>query len=220
MYDISKLDIKPYLSLKELEYYWGGKYGLTKEEIDHVIKTKSVKCSLLDCEIEYINGSRNIQRIVPFSFDDEDCKNKNEYNITIDGLFYEPEVYDPESDGYENYLMNRDLEPDTRSKILPSTQIHVSKIEIERYESEYLKVLENKSIPKERPLGSKEKNSLLILIAALCNEFGVDLKVRGIASSLELMTHNLGAPLTDDTIRKFLKQIEGAVSSRSADKIL
>jgi hypothetical protein len=67
----------------------------------------------------------------------------------------------------------------------------------------------------EKPLTSKERNSLLVLIGALCKENGIDPKKRGIAAALVAMTENLGAPLTDDTVRKILNQIENAVSLRN-----
>lgn len=67
----------------------------------------------------------------------------------------------------------------------------------------------------EKPLTSKERNSLLVLIGALCRENGIDPKKRGIAAALVAMTENLGAPLTDDTVRKILNQIEDAVSLRN-----
>jgi hypothetical protein len=67
----------------------------------------------------------------------------------------------------------------------------------------------------ERPLTSKERNSLLVLIGALCKEVHIDPTQRGVASSLVAMTELIGAPLTDDTIRKILNQIEPAIDSRS-----
>ena len=67
----------------------------------------------------------------------------------------------------------------------------------------------------EKPLTSKERNSLLVLIGALCKENGIDPKKRGIAAALVAMTENLGAPLTDDTVRKILNQIEDAISLRN-----
>lgn len=67
----------------------------------------------------------------------------------------------------------------------------------------------------EKPLTPKERNSLLVLIGALCKEVDIDPNERGVATSLVAMTEILGAPLTDDTIRKILSQIEGAVDLRS-----
>jgi hypothetical protein len=67
----------------------------------------------------------------------------------------------------------------------------------------------------EKALTSKERNSLLVLIGALCKEVNIDPKQRGVAASLVAMTELVGAPLTDDTIRKILSQIEPAIDSRS-----
>jgi hypothetical protein len=70
--------------------------------------------------------------------------------------------------------------------------------------------------PQEaKPLTSNEKNSLLVLIAALCKEANVDWCQRGVTTSLVAMTDLIGAPLTDDTILKILKQIPPAIESRS-----
>lgn len=60
----------------------------------------------------------------------------------------------------------------------------------------------------EKPLSTKERNSLLTLIAALCKEAKYDVNKRGIASSLAKATEELGKPLTDDTIRKILNQVK------------
>ncbi len=68
---------------------------------------------------------------------------------------------------------------------------------------------------QEKPLSSKERNSLLVLIGALCNEVGIEPDERGVATALVHMTESLGAPLTDDTVRKILKQVKDAVELRS-----
>lgn len=69
--------------------------------------------------------------------------------------------------------------------------------------------------PEAKPLTSKERNSLLVLIGALCKQVDIDPNQRGVTSSLVAMTELIGAPLTDDTIRKILNQIESAIDSRS-----
>lgn len=78
----------------------------------------------------------------------------------------------------------------------------------------FIQSLEN-TPDTEKPLTSKERNSLLVLIGALCKEAKIDPSQRGVAASLVLMTEMLGAPLTDDTVRKILNQIEDAVFARS-----
>jgi len=69
--------------------------------------------------------------------------------------------------------------------------------------------------PEVKPLTSKERNSLLVLLGAVCKNADIDPSQRGIATSLVAMTELVGAPLTDDTIRKILNQIEPAIESRS-----
>ncbi len=78
----------------------------------------------------------------------------------------------------------------------------------------FIQSLEEAPIPAKH-LTSKERNSLLVLIGALCKEVDIDPKTRGVAASLVLMTETLGAPLTDDTVRKVLSQVEEAISVRS-----
>ena len=78
----------------------------------------------------------------------------------------------------------------------------------------FIQTLEDTPL-SEKPLTSKERNSLLVLIGALCEDAGIDPKTRGITASLVAMTELIGFPLTDDTIRKILNQIDAAVSLRS-----
>lgn len=68
---------------------------------------------------------------------------------------------------------------------------------------------------QDKPLTSKERNSLLVLLGAVCKSSDIDPKQRGITTSLVAMTELVGAPLTDDTIRKILSQIEPALEARS-----
>jgi|ETNmetMinimDraft_35_1059890.scaffolds.fasta_scaffold38263_2 hypothetical protein len=78
----------------------------------------------------------------------------------------------------------------------------------------FIQSLEDTSV-LDKTLNSKERNSLLVLIGALCKEVNIDPNKRGVAPALVEMTEILGAPLTDDTIRKILKQIEEAVALRN-----
>jgi hypothetical protein len=67
----------------------------------------------------------------------------------------------------------------------------------------------------EKPLTSNARKTLLVLIAVLCKEAGIDPNKRGASVPLVAMTELFGAPLSDETIRNVLKQIEAAVSSKS-----
>lgn len=68
--------------------------------------------------------------------------------------------------------------------------------------------------PADKDVTSKERNSLLTIIAALCDYSAVDPKDRGTARKIASMTEELGAPVTDDTIRKVLQKIPDAVERR------
>lgn len=70
----------------------------------------------------------------------------------------------------------------------------------------------NETPANEKPLTTKERHSLLTLIAALCREAKYDLNQRGIAPSLAKATEELGKPLSDDTIRGILKQVKNNLS--------
>ena len=78
----------------------------------------------------------------------------------------------------------------------------------------FIQSLEETPAPK-KDLTSKERNSLLVLIGALCKQLDINPITRGVASSLVRMTEIAETPLTDDTIRKILHQIDEAVSLRS-----
>ncbi len=80
---------------------------------------------------------------------------------------------------------------------------------------DFLNSLESDQPKNTSSSQSKEKNTLLVMIAALCNELEIKPNQRGVSASLEMMTENIGAPLSDDTIRKILRQLEDAVTARS-----
>jgi hypothetical protein len=68
--------------------------------------------------------------------------------------------------------------------------------------------------PPTTPLGSKERNTLLVLLAILCKEAKFDYEARGISKAIEAATEEMGVRISDDTIRKVLKQIPEALESR------
>lgn len=66
----------------------------------------------------------------------------------------------------------------------------------------------------EKPLESKERNTLLTLISAILNYSAVDVTSRNATSKIVMMTEDLGAPISDDTIRSILNKLPYAVDSR------
>lgn len=66
----------------------------------------------------------------------------------------------------------------------------------------------------EKPMTTNERNTLLTIIAALCDYSAIIPVERGTASQIAKMTEEVGAPVTDDTIRKVLAKIPDALVSR------
>jgi hypothetical protein len=64
-----------------------------------------------------------------------------------------------------------------------------------------------------KPLGTTERNTLLRIIAALCDHGAIDLKQRGAAAQIAKLTDTFGAPISHDTVQNVLKQIPDALES-------
>lgn len=67
---------------------------------------------------------------------------------------------------------------------------------------------------QDKPLGNNERNSLLTIIAALCDYSDIDLNSRGTVSLVVKMTEEIGAAVSDDTVRKHLANVRTALESR------
>jgi hypothetical protein len=66
----------------------------------------------------------------------------------------------------------------------------------------------------DKPLSATERNTLLVLIAALCKKAGINHQDRTAATELVRLVNDIGVSLTDDTTRKALRQIPNAMSAR------
>lgn len=67
---------------------------------------------------------------------------------------------------------------------------------------------------KEKPLTTTERNTLLTIIAALCDDSVINPSDRSSASLIAKMTEDFGAPVTDETVRNVLSKIPDALQSR------
>jgi len=63
-------------------------------------------------------------------------------------------------------------------------------------------------------LATTERNTLLVIIAALCKYSEIDLDERGATTNVAQRTDDIGAPVSDDTVRKVLGQIPDALATR------
>jgi hypothetical protein len=60
----------------------------------------------------------------------------------------------------------------------------------------------------------RQRRTFLVMIAALCNHSNINYSERGAAQRISELTDVVGAPITDDTIRGILSEIEDAIESR------
>lgn len=63
----------------------------------------------------------------------------------------------------------------------------------------------------DKPLRTRERRTLLVVIAALCKRAGIDPAARGAAVEVASVTAELGATVSDDTIRALLRAIPDAI---------
>ena len=66
----------------------------------------------------------------------------------------------------------------------------------------------------EKPLTPTERNSLLVIIAALCNYSDIKPDERGASVRIMKLTEDIGAPVGDDTVRSALAKIPDALQAR------
>lgn len=66
----------------------------------------------------------------------------------------------------------------------------------------------------EKPLKTTERDTLLTIIAALCNYSAIKHDVRGAANQIAKLTEELGAMVSEDTVRRALGKIPAALESR------
>lgn len=98
---------------------------------------------------------------------------------------------------------------------LPDHSTLVFKIEeLDRFIREFHDKGDQTDTGSKAIMMTREKNTLLVLIAALCKQANFDYSQRGISKAIEAATEELGARIGDDTIRKILKEIPEALESR------
>ena len=66
----------------------------------------------------------------------------------------------------------------------------------------------------DKGLTATERNTLLTIIAALCDYSGIETDSRGAASQIVKMTEDMGAAVSDDTVRRWLKMMPDALATR------
>ena len=75
-------------------------------------------------------------------------------------------------------------------------------------------LVQQQSSPIEKPLATVERNTLLTIIAALCNDSCINHKKRGAAPQIAKLTKEIDAPVSEDAILKALQKIPNALETR------
>lgn len=68
---------------------------------------------------------------------------------------------------------------------------------------------------EKRAMTTRQKRTLLTIIASVCHKARIDLKSRGAAVAIASATADIGAPVGEDSIRALLAEIPDAIDSRS-----
>jgi len=71
-----------------------------------------------------------------------------------------------------------------------------------------------KQCQAEKVLSTRQRRTLLTMLAALCKRANVDTTARGAAQRIREMTEELGAPVNDDTIKAILNELPEAIEAR------
>lgn len=93
------------------------------------------------------------------------------------------------------------------------TTLRIADCVVVMTESSIIKANQEK-ISSKVELSTTERNSLLTIIAALCDYSALDHQQRGVANRISELTQAIGAAVSDDTVRRWLKLIPEALESR------
>lgn len=157
---------------------------------------------------EYIRGSKAHRQMI-------------EEQIALEGI--EPskakELLDQHNEERVKYLAKRTARANSGKGVqnyyavrhLPNDSVLVVRTEALRKFEESINEI---PAPAEKPLTTTERNTLLTIIAALCDYSSINPKERGAAAQIAKMTDEIGATVTDDTVRTALSKIPGALESR------
>lgn len=83
-----------------------------------------------------------------------------------------------------------------------------------RLKEQLVRVQSNQPAKVDRPLLTRERRTLLTIIAAFCKYESIDPKQRGTPTDIAKMTDDLDAPVTAETIAKVLAEIPDALETR------
>jgi hypothetical protein len=66
----------------------------------------------------------------------------------------------------------------------------------------------------DKPIKETERDTLLLIVAGVCHNARIDLSQRGLAKQVAIATEELGAPVSEDTVRRHLSNVKNALETR------
>ncbi|KIO36321.1 hypothetical protein [Shewanella sp. cp20] len=69
-------------------------------------------------------------------------------------------------------------------------------------------------VPAEKPLGTRERNTLLVIIGSLLNELNIDPSQRGVTTAVQTIVELKGMTVNEVTIRNILRQVAVVIDNR------
>ena len=190
-------------------------YMTRSERLDFVKVRESIKGLLLESDKYYC------QLLEPFE-ENSDFTGSDAYYSKLSEI---DEYIPPRSEEeYEYEKRDRNNFIQARFNIIIDGILYVPRLNLPSY-TEYgvrteelrkvLSMVDSKKFKGSvNPFQSRERNTLLVLFAAMCNQANFDYTERGISKAIEAATESIGARVSDDTIRKVLAQIPDALESK------
>ena len=124
-------------------------------------------------------------------------------------------LLDRHKEDRKKFLEERKTKPETENYYpaggLPKDAVIVVRAEALR---EFEQAVNEEPNGAGKPIGTSERNSLLTIIAALCDYSAIDINKRGAAGQIAKLTEEFGAAVSLDTIGRALKKIPDALESR------
>lgn len=115
--------------------------------------------------------------------------------------------YEPHAESFET------LGDDAAEIAYLKRELHAARLRISHLEFERLGGRRPNADIK--PLSTRQRRTLLTVVAALCKKSAIDPASRGAATAIAAATADIGVPVSDDSIRTLLGEIPDAIESRS-----
>lgn len=203
-------------------------FGDERLDIEHHFQqeTSGFEVTLPSCKGVFLRKGHIVSQLHIDYDDDEGQLGSKASKITLDSYLAENKIGNETKlkllaeykKNRSEFINSRKNKPD-KYKYFPSSTL-------DDHENDYTLVVRTNEVTKfiqslnntpqeEKSLTTNERNSLLVLIGALCKEVDIVPNKRGASVPLVMMTELIGAPLSNETIRKILNQVEPAISARS-----